>query len=281
MGRCKYGAGIGSSKPNPKVQGKKKQPVAPVAQTVQQPTTLQDLPVDLLQKIFIEHQALKGTDTETYSKQLLLASSINPQVALNKEATAPERIEIYKGTNTPETFSSIESFQQYAGSKKENLVNASFIKMFGRSVTVLIPKTPLLHNIIFIHIQKPGENEVIASLVMKYLPVKGNPLHIALSNVSLKIFSLDKAYSNIDHMTDIIVGSTWLSYIFNIIQRVPTLTFDQKNISVTVMVQNVPLDLSLSNFEPKEQSYELTRQLELILKYVEKRMIQKTLRIGG
>jgi len=47
------------------------------------------------------------------------------------------------------------------------------------------------------------------------------------------------------------------------------------------MVQNVPLDLSLSNFEPKEQSYELTRQLELILKYVEKRMIQKTLRIGG
>jgi len=34
-------------------------------------------------------------------------------------------------------------------------------------------------------------------------------------------------------MTDIIVGSTWLSYIFNIIQRVPTLTFDQKNISVT------------------------------------------------
>lgn len=268
MSSCKYqGAGVASSKPK-KHKPSVKAPAPP-------PMELQELPRDILHKIFMVEKALQGAATDTYSEQLLLAANIDPKLALTKEAVAPETMKVFYN-ETVQTFTNVADFQ--AVDKRD----ADFIKMTGKSVHVLIPKRlGFVYPMLYINIVKPGTTTVLASLTIKYMHMQKNPAHIIIHHVSLKLYLYEEDLPEIDYITDIIVGASWLSYVFNTIQCISSFTFSHRDHIIFTKKEENSFDIDISVQAIQKHVPGLINRLLLLLQRIEENLIQSRVRIGG
>lgn len=270
MDRCKYGAGNTASHSKKLFWWRRRAAIEP--QTEDAPITLHDLPRDILHKILIEHKALKEADIKTYSEQLRLATTIEPGVVLTKEAMEPEKIELFRDDTLIQTFTSIDAFKEYVGTNKENLVDTSLI-MTGKLVRLIITNDSTQStNFIILNIVHPDSTirAPLASFIICYMIVRGNPTHISISKVSLTIYVIDQKLSELHYINDLIVGVSWLSYVFTTIERVHTLEFDERSINIPEFPSRY-----------KQTKLLLREKLLKLYKYIEQTLQLKTRRVGG